>query len=219
MPEMTETYIELIIADDSNIVVECMKHWVKDSPDVELIAIVHTTEELQSLIEIHENAIILSSFYWIMIQGKAKIRPLIGRNPKVSYVLFLHPNDYNAINGLIEIGIKGFFGDITTQEEMIKGLWDIKKYNYYMAPEIMAEFMEIKQNGNGYDNSENTYLTKRETEILKLILHGKSSKSIARVLNISKRTVDGHRANINNKFGVKNTAQLYKKASSYIFTF
>ena len=130
MPEMTETYIELIIADDSNIVVECMKYWVKDSPDVELIAIVHTTEELQSLIEIHENAIILSSFYWIMIQGKAKIRPLIGRNPKVSYVLFLHPNDYNAINGLIEIGIKGFFGDITTQEEMIKGLWDIKKYNY-----------------------------------------------------------------------------------------
>lgn len=216
---MTETYIELIIADDSNIIIECMKHWVKDSAKVKLIAIVNRTEELQSLIEINENAIILSSFYWITIQGKAKISPLIANNPKVNYALFLHPNDYNAINGLIEIGFKGFFGDITTQEEMIKGLCDIEKYNYYMAPEIMAKFMEIKQYENGYGNSENTYLTKRETEILKLILHGKSSKSIAKVLHISKRTVDGHRANINNKFGVRNTAQLYKKAGSYLLTF
>lgn len=219
MPEMTETPIELIIADDSNIVIECMKHWIYNSPEVELISIVHSTDELQSLIEIHENAIVLSSFYWIMIQGKEKISPLISRNPKVNYTLFLHPNDYNAINGLIDMGIKGFFGDLTTQEEMIRGLGDIKKYNYYMAPEIMAEFMEIKQNENGYGNSEKTYLTKRETEILKLILHGKSSKSIAKALNISKRTVDGHRANINNKFGVKNTAQLYNKAGSYLLSF
>ncbi|NQT77821.1 MAG: response regulator transcription factor [Bacteroidetes bacterium] len=219
MPEMTEPYIELIIADDSNIIIECMKHWIKDAPNVELIAIVHSAELLKSLLEIHENAIILSSFYWIMIQGKAKISPLISNNPTVSYALLLHPNDYNTINGLIDIGIKGFFGYITTQEDMIKGLGDIKTYNYYMAPEIMAEFMEIKQNENGYGNSEKTYLTKRETEILKLILHGKNSKSIAKALNISKRTVDGHRANINNKFGVKNTAQLYKKAGSYLLTF
>jgi len=219
MPEMTETCIELIIADDSNIVIECMKHWVKDSPKVELLAIVHSAELLKSMLEIHENAVILSSFYWITIQGKAKISSLISNNPKISYALFLNPNDYNAINELIDIGIKGFFGNMTTQEDMIKGLGDIEKYNYYMAPEIIGEFMEIKQHENGYGNSEKTYLTKRETEILKLILHGKSSKSIAKVLHISKRTVDGHRANINNKFGVKNTAQLYKKAGSYLLTF
>ncbi len=58
----------------------------------------------------------------------------------------------------------------------------------------------------------------RETEILEYILLGKRSREIARTLNISKRTVDGHRANINNKFGVRNTAQLYKKAVTYLYS-
>ena len=88
-----------------------------------------------------------------------------------------------------------------------------------MAPDILAEFMELKQKEGSFNDSEKLNLTKRETEILELILRGKSSKGIARALNISKRTVDGHRANINIKFGVKNTAQLYKKANTYLLTF
>ena len=219
LPEMTETFIELIIADDSNIVIECIRHWINDSPEVKLIGIVHETGELQSLLKIHESAIVLSSFHWILKQGKAKISPMIYRYPKASYALCMHSNDYNSIQRLIEMGIKGFFGDESTREELIKGLCDIKIHNYYMAPEMLAEFMEIKQKENGFANSEKTCLTKRETEILELLLRGKSNKSIARALNISKRTVDGHRANINIKFGVKNAAQLYKKAGSYHFTF
>ncbi len=216
---MTETFIELIIADDSNIVIECIRHWINDFPEVKFIGIVHETGELQSLLKIHESAIVLSSFHWILKQGKAKISPMIYRYPKASYALCMHSNDYNSIQRLIEMGIKGFFGDESTQEELIKGLCDIKIHNYYMAPEMLAEFMEIKQKENGFANSEKTCLTKRETEILELLLRGKSNKSIARALNISKRTVDGHRANINIKFGVKNAAQLYKKAGSYLLTF
>ncbi|MCD4723693.1 MAG: response regulator transcription factor [Bacteroidales bacterium] len=216
---MTETFIELIIADDSNIVIECIRHWINDSPEVKLIGVVHEIGGLKSLIEIHESAIVLSSLHWILKQGKAKISPMVCKYPKVSYALCIHSNDYNSIQGLLEMGIKGFFGDESTREEMIKGLCDIKIHNYYMASEILAEFMEIKYKGNSFNNLEKAYLTKREIEILELILHGKSSKSIARSLNISKRTVDGHRAHINIKFGVKNAAQLYKKAGSYLFTF
>jgi DNA-binding CsgD family transcriptional regulator len=87
-----------------------------------------------------------------------------------------------------------------------------------MAPEILTEFIELKKTENGGNGSSHAPLTKRERKILELVLAGKNSKDIARKLNISKRTVDGHRANINNKFGVRNTAQLYKKALTYLYT-
>ncbi len=216
---MVEKRIGLIIADDSNIVIECFRNWIDDSPMINLIGIVHKTDELLSLIGIEEDAIILSSYQWVLKQGKSSMNRIITENRKTSIALSMNSNNYESIHRLIDMGIKGFFGDLTTKEELIKGLCDIQNYNYYMAPEILTEFIEVKKSDNGNYYPERSYLTKREREILELVLAGKNSKDIAKRLNISKRTVDGHRANINNKFGVRNTAQLYKKALTYLYSF
>lgn len=54
-------------------------------------------------------------------------------------------------------------------------------------------------------------LTAREWEVLKLLRRGKSSKVIASDLGISVRTVEGHRANIMAKLGVRTLAQMVDK--------
>ena len=51
-------------------------------------------------------------------------------------------------------------------------------------------------------------LSQRETEVLLLICQGLSNQEIAERLFISKRTVDKHRANILDKTGCRNTANL-----------
>lgn len=53
-------------------------------------------------------------------------------------------------------------------------------------------------------------LTGREREVLGFIANGQSNKSTARVLNISPRTVEVHRARIMYKLGAKNTADLMR---------
>lgn len=50
--------------------------------------------------------------------------------------------------------------------------------------------------------------TRREREIVELILEGRSTKEIARLLDLSPRTIEDHRSKILNKAGVKTTAQL-----------
>jgi DNA-binding CsgD family transcriptional regulator len=55
-------------------------------------------------------------------------------------------------------------------------------------------------------------LSEREKEILKLIVHGYTSKEIADRLNLSKLTVDTHRKNIQHKLDVSNVAELIKLA-------
>jgi DNA-binding NarL/FixJ family response regulator len=216
---MVEQRIGLIIADDSNIVIECFRNWIDNSPKIHLIGIVHKIDELMSLLGIDEKAIVLTSYQWILKQGKTAFNKVITENEGTSIALSLNSNNYESIHRLIDMGIKGFFGDLTTKDELVKGLSDVQNFNYYMAPEILTEFIELKKTDNGGNGSGHSSLTKREREILELVLAGRNSKDIARKLNISKRTVDGHRANINNKFGVRNTAQLYKKALTYLYSF
>tara|TARA_R110002020_G_scaffold30964_1_gene97137 strand:+ start:478 stop:1275 length:798 start_codon:yes stop_codon:yes gene_type:complete len=60
-------------------------------------------------------------------------------------------------------------------------------------------------------------LTKKEKEIVKLILDGKESKEIAECLNISVNTVATHRKNILKKLKARNVGEMVKILSSYTF--
>ncbi|MCL6629313.1 MAG: response regulator transcription factor [Armatimonadetes bacterium] len=57
-------------------------------------------------------------------------------------------------------------------------------------------------------------LTKRELEVLNLVIEGKSSKEVADELFVSKRTVDFHLANIYEKLQVSNRVQAFRRATS-----
>lgn len=55
-------------------------------------------------------------------------------------------------------------------------------------------------------------LTKRESEVLKLVAQGYKNREIAKDLGLAVKTVDNHRVNIMNKLGLRNAAQLIRYA-------
>jgi len=65
---------------------------------------------------------------------------------------------------------------------------------------------------NTYSNpaTANTFkgLTKRERQILGLVVDGLTSKQMAAKLNLSPRTVDHYRASLLKKFNIKNSVDL-----------
>ena len=68
-------------------------------------------------------------------------------------------------------------------------------------------------NSQASHTSESVRLTKRELEILALIVEGHSSKLVADMLFVSKRTVDFHLDNIYEKLHVTNRMQAMQRAS------
>jgi two-component system response regulator FixJ len=65
------------------------------------------------------------------------------------------------------------------------------------------QFIEHREIQNRLD-----HLTLREQEVLSLIVRGHSNKEIAKILDISNRTVEAHRASIMEKMQVKSLAEL-----------
>ncbi len=75
-------------------------------------------------------------------------------------------------------------------------------------PQVMDELLEDTLVGVKLAKS----LTKREAEILKLILAGKTNKDIAQKLYRTERTVEYHRHRLMRKIGAKTAADLVKRA-------
>ena len=73
--------------------------------------------------------------------------------------------------------------------------------------------MSDLSNNENQPAAEPIKLTKREIEVLTLVIEGKSSKEVADMLYVSKRTVDFHLANIYDKLQVSNRVQAFRRAA------
>lgn len=90
-------------------------------------------------------------------------------------------------------------------------------YDITKKEKIELYFKELDgQNGSRFSKDHRTKISSREKEVLKLVADGFSSKQIADRLFISNHTAISHRKNLIEKFNVRNTAQLIKRASRNI---
>lgn len=90
-------------------------------------------------------------------------------------------------------------------------------WEFLATPELKLARLEIKRLNGALDVlaqsfKERVPLTPRERITLAQIVRGASSKEAARLLGVSPRTVEFHRANIMQKLGAKNVADLVRKA-------
>ena len=123
----------------------------------------------------------------------------------------------------IQAGADGYLLKGSSKEEFLKALHKIASGDKYFTGDvsdiIMNNFVNRKttQKSNSTSKkSENPFkLTKRETQILQLVLQLKNNKDIGEELKISKRTVEVHRFNLMKKLNVKNIMELNQKANEY----
>jgi len=96
---------------------------------------------------------------------------------------------------------------------MMNAIRTIYKGGNYYSQEVFPVFVEhITKGSKAKVTEELKSLTKRETQVLKLIVEEYSNSEIAEELFISIRTVDTHRRNLIDKLKVKNTAGMVKYA-------
>ena len=107
---------------------------------------------------------------------------------------------------MIEAGAKGFLLKNSDINEVTNAITTVHNGGKYFSQELL--YNVVKNIKSSQTIKESVDLSDRELEVLKQICIGLSNQEIAEVLNISKRTVDKHRANLLDKTNSKNTANL-----------
>ena len=130
-----------------------------------------------------------------------------------SITILAHPYTTSYIAYLVEQGFQIILGHEATPERYLEAVQAAGSKEKYLSGSLKWSDIEAYQAAD-FDHLEfrNALLTKREQEILELMLGGLRSKDIADNLFISTRTVEAHRKNIMQKFGAQNSIHLTRLA-------
>ena len=121
----------------------------------------------------------------------------------------------------IEAGADGYMLKGSSKVELLKALDTISNGGKYFSGDvssILIHNLNHQKNSSSTPNkiSENKFnLSKRERQVLSIILKGKSNKEIAEELEVSRRTAEVHRYNLMKKLNVKNLIELSNKAREH----
>lgn len=133
-------------------------------------------------------------------------------NPEPKVVILTHSTDLQHLEQSLKAGVKGYISKGCKAEELISLILGVADGNQLFGKTIAQIMAGNVTSSVRKMRASNVSITKREQEILKLIVDGHTSSEIADHLYISARTVETHRSNLMNKLGLKNTAALVRFA-------
>jgi len=131
------------------------------------------------------------------IQAIAEIKRCIGTIKIIVLTMF---HDETKINAAIEAGADGYLLKDADGDELIRAIHAVQQGGMPFDPQVVRHL--VTKVAKSKDTSENSRLTKREEEVLRLVAKGMSTKAVARALCIEEGTARVHIHNILLKLGV-----------------
>ncbi|AAZ28361.1 response regulator [Colwellia psychrerythraea] len=104
--------------------------------------------------------------------------------------------------------VEGYVLKLDAAEDLENAVYRACNGQKFVSPSLAQEMAWMEDDSQKTDS----LLTKREEEVLILIADGLGSDAIALRLDLSKRTIDSHRANIRKKLGLTNSVELTRYA-------
>lgn len=205
--------IKIVLVDDHHIVRDGIKSILQKEEDIEVIAEASDYTELISKLESYKPDIILMD---ISLPGKSGIeitKELNETEPDIKVLILSMYINEEFIMKAVNSGACGYLPKNTSRKELLAAVRSIYKDGVYYDSSVSDVVMKnlvkgVKQEVKPVDD----VLTKREIEILKLVVEGLSNKEIADKLFISGRTVESHKNHIMQKLDLKSQVELVKYA-------
>ncbi len=197
----------ILIADDHEIVRQGIRALIESHPGWEVCAeAVDGRDTLQKVEQLKPDLIALDIGMPNM-NGLEAAREILRDNPKAK-ILFLTIYDTDqAAKTAFQIGAKGLILKSDAGKELVGAIELIQRNSTYFSP-------RMNQAGFGSDlrgsrrSLEKETLTPRESQVIKLLAEGKSTKDVAALLQLSVKTAETHRSNIMSKLGLHSVSEL-----------
>jgi DNA-binding NarL/FixJ family response regulator len=200
--------IKILIVDDHPLVIDGVTTMLRDVDYLQIAKAVKTGKDALAYLEEHPAIdVILLDINLPDIDG-LRLCELIRANNKTAKIIGLtYVNEAGIITQLIKKGGNGYLLKNMEREELITAINQVLDGTVYLSK---AANEKIIQQLQAYELPGNKVpaLTRREKEILQLLMKGLTSQEIASQLFLSVFTVDTHRKNMLQKFNVHNVQAL-----------
>lgn len=119
--------------------------------------------------------------------------------------------DLFTANEALAAGAMGYVLKAQPSSELLLAIETVACGRRYIAPKIATQLGAATAAPGATRGLE--CLTQREAEVLRMIAHGYSNREVASRLNVSTKTIETHRSNMNRKLSLRNTVDLVRFAA------
>ncbi len=201
--------IQVLLVDDHELFSEGMRVLFEASADISVYKWCKNGSEFLQSIEETMPDVVLMDINMPVMNGIDATKVAVEKYPDIRIIALSMYGEEEYLESMLDAGAKGFLVKNTGIDELERAILTVYGGKSYFSSDLLSILMNLLKNPKKEElNNEQQKFSEREIEILQLICDGYTNQEIGDQLFISPRTVDGHRANIIAKAGVKNTAQL-----------
>jgi DNA-binding NarL/FixJ family response regulator len=204
--------IRVLLADDHKLVRAGIRSLLERLPELEVVAEASDGREAIELVERLGPQIVLMDLAMPEVNGLEATRHLTRTFPKVRVIILSIYSDEEHVYQSLRAGAAGYLMKGAATEELELAIRSVARGETYLSPPVSKPvIMEyIRRTNVGLSSREG--LSSRQTQILKLIAEGRTTKQVALQLAISVKTVETHRSALMKRIGVRDVAGLVRYA-------
>jgi len=215
--------INVVLADDHVLVRDGIKALLEDQTGITVIDEASNGKEALAVILKNKPHVLIVDIRMPEMNGIEVVAEITKRHIDVkTLVLSMHDSEEYVVKS-IQAGAHGYLLKGANKKEFLKAVNTVAAGGKYFTGDVSSIIMNNFVNGAisktvalQKETKELSFkLTKREKQILNLVLELKNNKDIAEELQISKRTAEVHRFNLMKKLEAKNLMELTNKAKEY----
>jgi len=199
--------VKIVIADDHAVVRSGLRMLLDSEAGFEVVAEAGDVDSARRYVRGHHPAVLVLD---LNMPGGSSLEAIPGLReefPETQIVVLTMQDDPAFAREAMRAGALGYVLKEAADAELVEAVRDAAEGRTYLHPRLGARLAaEPEPRGPSSDLSE------REIEVLLLIALGHTNSEIAEQLFLSVRTVESHRAHIQQKLGLSTRAQLVKYA-------
>lgn len=204
--------VNILIVDDHPLFANGVKMLLESQSklDVNIVGVAINGQEALNFLESNGNVdTVLMDINMPVLDGIEATKTISKKFPEVKVLILSGYSEPNIVRKAINSGAKGYCLKYIGIEKLLEAIKCIQSENEYFDDDLKMILVDIIRSP---EEESNDLLTTREIQILKLIVAESTNIEIAEELNVSKRTVEGHKKKIMEKIHARNTAGLVRYA-------
>ena len=144
-----------------------------------------------------------------LLNGLDAVREVQKASPKTRTILLTRHDEVQYVTEALRAGVRGYVLKNQAATDLVEAIQQVGRGGIYLSPNISRAVVEAYLCKADLPADP---LTPRERQVLQMVGEGKSTKDVARLLGISAKTAESHRARLMRKLDIHETASLVRYA-------
>lgn len=203
--------IRILIVDDQRIILDGLEALISQNDDFVVCGRAwNGREALEKAKELRPD-VLLMDISMPEMDGIEATKAVKRGLPEIQVLILSMYNNPQFVRELLDAGASGYVLKNTGRQELREAILAVAEGKRYLAAPVQDQLDQHKRPDRGLDDGYQA-LTKREKQIIRLIVAQKTTQQIADMLFLSPATVETHRKNICHKLDTHTTAGLVRYA-------